>query len=86
MHKVEYDSNGVPTRVHIADGFMETVRPFNEKEDGWMLEMLNPRDFPAIQIGRDTEMLIHEVNSLRRENFHLKKMQETLLGTTRGRE
>jgi hypothetical protein len=31
--------------------------------------MLDPYDFPAIEIGRQTEALVREVNALRRELY-----------------
>jgi len=37
-----------------------------------MLDQLDPNDFPAIQIGRDMEYLVNEVNILRRQLFILK--------------
>jgi hypothetical protein len=62
-----YDENGKPTMVETYDGFALCCREFDPIEDGWMLKQLDPRDFPAIQIGRDTEYLVSEVNRLRRE-------------------
>jgi hypothetical protein len=66
------DENGNPNSVHTWDGFMETSRPFDKERDGWMLDQLDPNDFPAIQIGRDMEYLVNEVNILRRQLFILK--------------
>lgn len=68
-----YDNNGLPTMVGIDNGFMKTSRPFDIEEDGWMLDQLNPRDFIAVKIGRDTERLVNEVNDLRRELFETKR-------------
>ena len=69
-----YDKEGIPTHVNTDDGFMRTGRKFVIKEDGWMLDQLDFRDFPMIEAGRQMEDLVIEVNSLRRENFNLKSI------------
>jgi len=75
MHKiVNRDGEGNPTRVHIDDGFMQCARPYDSETDGWMENQLAPHDFPAIQVGRDMEYLVAEVNALRRENYRLNKI------------
>lgn len=76
---VQYD-DGKPVYVCTDDGFIQTGRAFNEKTDGWMLEQLDPRDFPAIRAGRDMENLVHEVNALRREVFSLKQSNKDWMG------
>jgi hypothetical protein len=76
------DEEGLPTNVFIDNGYMQTSRPFDIEEDGWMLDQLKPTDFIAVKIGRDTEHLVSEVNHLKRELFEtkrqLKKRDETL--------
>lgn len=67
------DADGKPYHVCSDDGFAIISRPFNPEEDGWMEDQLDPGDFLAITIGRQTEALVHEVNALRRENFSLRK-------------
>jgi hypothetical protein len=54
---------------------MMTYRALDPERDGWMENQLDPRDFPAIQTGRDMEYLVAEVNSLRRKLFHAKQME-----------
>jgi hypothetical protein len=45
-----------------------------------METQLDPRDFLAVEIGRQTEALIHEVNALRRENFQMKQSEKRWMG------
>ena len=70
------DEEGNPTYVHTDDGFVQTSRKFEQESDGWMEYQLDPRDFVAVNIGRQMESLIHEVNALRRENFHLRQSEK----------
>jgi hypothetical protein len=70
------DENDKPYHVNIDTGYMQTSRPYRPEEDGWMEDQIDPYDFPAIQTGRDMEMLVAEVNRLRRENFRLEKEVE----------
>ena len=79
--EVSYD-NGKPTYVCTDDGFCQTGRAFDHETDGWMLDQLDPRKFPAIRAGRDMEELVHEVNDLRRENFHLKQQVKQWMGAS----
>lgn len=72
----ERDHDGKPTSVFTDDGFVQTGRKFDPDQDGWMEGQLDPRDFLAVKIGRQTEALIHEVNALRRENFYLKQSEK----------
>jgi hypothetical protein len=67
--EVTRDDEGKPSHVYINDGFMQIHRAFNPETDGWMEDMLDPYDFPAIEIGRQTEALVREVNALRRELY-----------------
>ena len=67
------DEKGNPTQVATDDGFMQTSRPFVAEEDGWMEDQIDPRRFPIINAGRQMESLVHEVNTLRRENFDLRR-------------
>jgi len=76
---IAVDDEGNPTRVHTNDGFIQTAREFIPDKDGWMLDQLDPIDFPAILQGRDMAYLVDEVNRLRRELFHLKKQEDLLL-------
>lgn len=69
-----YDENGEPTHVHTDDGFASTSRPFDSATDGWMKSQLRYEEFPAIRTGDDVRWLVDEVNRLRREVFHLKKI------------
>jgi hypothetical protein len=75
--QISYDENGEPYYVFTDNGFMQTSRAFDPKEDGWMLNQLDPRDFPAIQTGRDMEFLVAEVNSLRRKLFQQEAFTES---------
>jgi hypothetical protein len=68
-----YDEKGLPTMVSIDNGFMRTSLPFNMEEHGWLLDQLNPMDYIAVKIGRDTEHLVSEVNRLKRELFETKR-------------
>ena len=70
------DDKGQPTHVITDDGFMQTSRKFDPDNDGWMEDQLDPRDFIAVKIGKQTEALIREVNALRRENFRLKQSEK----------
>lgn len=72
----ERDKKGNPTYVCTDNGFVQTARKFDPENDGWMEYQLDPRDFLAVKIGRQTEQLIHEINELRRENFELKKSEK----------
>lgn len=72
---IQYDENG-PMRVNTDDGFAQVSRSFDNSQDGWMLQQLDPADFPAIRTGRDMEWLVSQVNKLRRENFELKQELE----------
>jgi hypothetical protein len=68
-----YDEKGSPTMVNIDTGFMRTSVPFDMEEHGWLLDQLNPMDYIAVKIGRDTERLVSEVNHLKRELFETKR-------------
>jgi len=74
------DGEGKPAYVHTDDGFMETSGPYREEEHGWMETQIDENDFPAIQIGDDTRMLVREVNRLRRELWHQTKMTDSYRG------
>ncbi len=74
------DENDKPLYVNTFDGYAHIHRPFDEEQDGWMEDQLDPRDFEAVRIGRQMEALILEVNNLRRENFRLKKQTESRCG------
>lgn len=74
--KISYDENGKPYHVSTDDGFVQCSRPFNSETDGWMETQLDYRDFPIIQAGRQMEMLVAEVNALRRELFSYKQEEE----------
>lgn len=71
--EINKDEDGKPIDVFIDDGFVQTNRRFESEKDGWMLQQLRPGNFLAVEMGRQTEDLIHEVNTLRRENFELKR-------------
>ena len=71
--------DGKPTRVNTDDGFVKCSRAFDEETDGWMLEQLDPRDFPLIMAGRQMENMVYEINRLRRENFELRKSEQRWL-------
>lgn len=64
---ITYDDHGKPVHVCTDDGFMQSSRPFNPDEDGWMLDQLDPRDFPEIATGHRVAALVAEVNELRRQ-------------------
>jgi len=84
MHRIiGRDRHGNPTRVHIDDGYMEICRDFDPDKDGWIEQQLDVNDFPIISMGRQMEALIYEVNTLRRENFQLKKNEERYLKACR---
>ena len=70
--EITYSREGEPTHVVTWDGFMCVSRAFEFEKDGWMLEQLDPNDYPVIRAGRDAEALVAEVNRLRRRNFELK--------------
>ena len=69
---IQYDEHG-PAYVNTDDGFAQVSRPFDKARDGWMLQQLDPADFPGIRIGLETEWLVNQVNKLRRENYELKQ-------------
>lgn len=71
--EINRDEDGKPIDVFIDDGIIQTSRKFESEKDGWMLQQLKPSHFLAVEMGRQTEDLIHEVNTLRRENFELKR-------------
>lgn len=78
MHfEITYDDHGKPVHVCTDDGFMQTSRPFDPEEDGWMLDQLDESMFPAIKAGRQMAALVAEVNALRRENYRLKKSADS---------
>jgi len=66
------DETGNPSHVYTDAGFCMTSRPYNEDNDVWIEDQLDPSKFLAIRVGRDTEYLVAMVNKLKRENFHLK--------------
>jgi len=68
-----FDEYGMPTRVVIADSSKHIVRDFDPNKDGWMLDQLDPDDFPEVASGKRVERMIGEINALRREVFELKK-------------
>ena len=70
------DENGKPYHVYTNDGFMQTSRAYDPKDDGWMEDQLDPRDFEAIRTGRQMAQLVAEVNALRRENWSLRKSSD----------
>ena len=77
MHfEIRRDEHGKPTHVSTDDGFAQCSRRFDPETDGWMLEQLEHREFPAIRAGRQTAQLVDEVNFLRRENWNLRKQVE----------
>lgn len=82
MFEITYDTDGKPVRVCTDDGFMQTSRPFDPAEDGWMLDQLDPRGFPEIRTGQRVAALVAEVNALRRENWRqakeLKQLREVV--------
>ncbi len=69
------DENGKPLSVHIDDGFCMMSGPYIEEEHGWIELMLDPYDYLV-----GAEPFIHEINALRREVWHLKKLQRIVLG------
>ena len=71
--EIDYDHDGKPVYVRMFDGVAHIGRPFEPKTDGWMLDQLDPREFPIIRAGRQMESLLNEVNALRRENWKLKQ-------------
>lgn len=73
IFEISNDEEGKPSHIFIDDGYMQTSREFVPEQDGWMQHQLRPKNFLAVQVGRETEDLIHEVNFLRRENFELKR-------------
>jgi hypothetical protein len=74
--QIDYDKNGNPDRVHEDTGFCLSSRAFNPDTDGWMLDQLDPENFPEISTGRRVLHLVQEVNSLRREVWRLKRLQD----------
>jgi len=78
--KLDRDADGNPVHVHTDDGFMQSSRKFDPEQDGWMEDQLDASEFPAIRTGRDIEWLVYEVNRLRRENFHMRRMADKSFG------
>lgn len=71
------NEKGEPVHVNTSDGFMMISRAFDPEQDGWMESQLDPYNFPTIRIGRDTEYLVAEVNSLRRKLFQAEQTAES---------
>lgn len=67
------DSAGNPRRVFTDNGFIQSSRPYDPREDGWIDDQLDPEDFEAIRTGQQMSQLVHMVNSLKRKNFHLEQ-------------
>lgn len=87
MHRIiSRDDKGNPTKVHTDDGYMETCRNYDPETDGWIDDQLHPDDFSIIQMGRQMEALVNEINALRRENFRLRKNEEKYLKSYFGRQ
>jgi hypothetical protein len=63
-------NNKTPPRT-VFDGYCE--RGFDENMDGWILEQLDERDIPSVQMAKDILALYAEANALRRENWQLRK-------------
>lgn len=82
MFEIVYDGNGKPVHVNTDDGYMQTFRPFDPEEDGWMLEQLDPDSIPEIRTGRRVEALVTEVNALRKrvwkQEQELKRLREVV--------
>jgi hypothetical protein len=74
--EILYNEAGEPVHVNQDNGFMSTSGPFRHEEHGWMLDQLDPADFPAIRTGRDMEYLVAEVNRLRRQLFYATEQKE----------
>ena len=71
--------DGKPSYVRTDNGFCQTGGAYDEQEHGWMLDQLDPRDFPEIQTGRRVAALVNEINELRRENWELKRNEKQWL-------
>ena len=70
---LSYDKDGTPFRVQTYDGYAEIVRDFIIEEDGWMLNHIDIMDFEIIRQAEIVKSLADELNTLRRENFDLKR-------------
>lgn len=61
---------------YVFDGFCE--RPFNPETDGWMNEMPDINDYPAVQNAKDVLCLFEELKAARKENWQLRQNAERL--------
>jgi hypothetical protein len=67
------NEDGSPACVETDDGFCLNSGPYDPDQHGWIEGQLNPNDFMAITIGRQTEWLVDQVNALRRKNWDLER-------------
>ena len=75
--QITRNEKGEPVHVSTNNGFMMVSRASVPEQDGWMGSQIDPRDFLAIRIGKDTEYLVAEVNSLRRKLFQSEQTAES---------
>jgi hypothetical protein len=68
--------DGTPLRVETFDGYAHVCREY-QLADSWIDKQLSPADFPAVQIGRDTEYLVDLVNKLQRKVASLELQVES---------
>ena len=68
-------------RDSIFDGFCH--RPFNERSDGWMNEMPEVRNYPAVEQAQSVLDMWAEMRALRKENWELRQKVEENKGLYR---
>ena len=55
----------------IFDGFMH--RPYTPTTDGWVNEMPDPSEYPAVQLAEHILSMFDEIRVLRKRNWELKQ-------------
>lgn len=60
--------------TYVFDGFCQ--RPYDESMDGWLKTQETGSNNPAVVLAEEILNMNHEINSLRRENWGLKKIEE----------
>ena len=70
------DENGKPTHILEDTGFMQVSRPYNEKADGYIDDLVYPDEFIAVRMGDEVKHLVSRINSLIRENHRLRSEVE----------
>ncbi len=70
------DENGKPTHILEDTGFMQVSRPYNEKADGYIDDLVYPEDFMAVRMGDEVRLLVTKLNMLIKENHRLRSEVE----------